>query len=633
MKKSILILLFWGFCLPSFAQKAIEIDSNFQQKQIIDLSAQTFFLLDSTKQKTISEIRKSQFQDFKKLPDFNHISRYLANVWLRFQLRNSSKIETLKALFSAGSSFQTTIYVFDNQKLIFKSTNDKLLLDQQRPFRFDGQFLPISIPPNTVYTYFVKVSHFSLKKIQITPVIVSYEWEAKKKEADLYDNRFAIAANYSFIAILLFLGIFTLLQYLLNREIYILYYSLYLFTMSAFGIWGFEHSSYVVYMMKYLPFLIDSLRQNFYVLLTQYCYFLFIGEFLAFTHSHPRIGKTISFLLKSIVVLIVLELLFTLVLRRYDWEVYLSIFTQVYLSIFGILVLFYIYQIKTKLAFYIKIGSTFLLLGGIFGFISSWMQWIPQSSDLLDHYPNVFFNACILLEILFFSMGLAYKATEVIHQKNDLEQAVSLSELNTLRLQINPHFLFNSLNSIKSYIIKNKTDEAADYLTDFSTLIRSILQKSKEQVVTLKEELDTILLYTKLEQLRFQKKFDFIFEISPEIDTECIMIPALLLQPYIENAIKHGLTNKQEKGTLKLIVRDLEENIEILIDDDGVGRKQATELKSNSDGHQSMGLKINEERLKLLNKIHGWDIRCQIMDKFDSQNQSLGTKVILTIPK
>ncbi|MFY7911776.1 MAG: histidine kinase [Emticicia sp.] len=633
MKKSIFILLLWGFYLPLLAQKTIEIDSSFQRKEIIDLSEQTLFLLDLTKQKTIDDIRKSQFQGFNRLPDFNHTSRYKANVWLRFQLRNFSKTDTLKALFSAGSSFRTSVYIFDNQKLVNQASNDKLLPDQQRPFRFDGQYLPIIIPPKATYDFYVEISRFSMKKIRIQPTVVTYEWEAKKKESDLYDNRFAIGSNYALLGILLFLALFTFLQYLLNRQRYILYYSLYLFAMSAFVAWGFEHSSYGFFLLKYSSLLLISLRQNFYVLVAQFCYFLFIGEFLASTHSHPRIGKTNNFLLKSIGILIALEVLFTLILQRYDWEVYLSIFTQVFLSVLGALMLFYVYQIKTKLAFYIKIGSTFLLLGGIFGFISSWMNWVPQSSDLLDHYPNVYFNACILLEILFFSMGLAYKATEVIHQKNDLEQAVSLSELNTLRLQINPHFLFNSLNSIKSYIIKNKTDEAADYLTDFSTLIRSILQKSKEQVVTLKEELDTILLYTKLEQLRFQKKFNFIFEISPEIDTENIMIPALLLQPYIENAIKHGLTNKKEKGTLQLIVRDLEENIEILIDDDGIGRKRATELKSNSDGHQSMGLKINEERLKLLNKIHGWDIHCQIMDKFDSKNQPIGTKIILTIPK
>lgn len=633
MKKSIFILLFCGIFLPTFAQKAIEIDSSLQKKEIIDLSDQTLFLLDSTKQKTLDEIKKSRFQDFQKIPDFNHISRYLANVWLKFRLKNNSQTDTLKALFSAGSSFQTLLYTIDNQYIINQQTTNKLFPDQQRSFRFDGQYLPIIIPPKARYDFYVEISWFSLKKIRIQPTIVTYEWEAKKKEVDLYDNRFAIGCNYALIGILLFLALFTFLQYLLNRQRYILYYSLYLFAMSAFVAWGFEHSSYGFFLLKYSSLLLILLRQNFYVLVAQFCYFLFIGEFLASTHTHPRIGKLNNFLLKSIGILIVLEVLFTLILQRYDWEIYLSIFTQVFLSVFGALMLFYVYQIKTKLAFYIKIGSTFLLLGGIFGFISSWMNWVPQSSDLLDHYPNVYFNACILLEILFFSMGLAYKATEVIHQKNDLEQAVSLSELNTLRLQINPHFLFNSLNSIKSYIIKNKTDEAADYLTDFSTLIRSILQKSKEQIVSLKEELDTILLYTKLEQLRFQKKFDFIFEISPEINTESVMIPALLLQPYIENAIKHGLSNKKEKGTLSLIINNLGESIEILINDDGIGRKHASELKSNSDGHQSMGLKINEERLKLLNKIHDWNIRCHIMDKFDSENKPIGTKIILIIPK
>ena len=212
MKKSIFILLFWSFCWPSFAQQVIEIDSSFLKKEIIDLSEQTLFLLDSTKQKTIDDIRKSQFQDFNKLPDFNHISRYSTNVWLRFQLRNSSKTDTLKALFSAGSSFQTSTYSFENQ--IFKDNlrTNKLLLDQQRPFRFDGQFLPIIIPPDAVYTYYVKISNFSLKKIQISPIVVSYGWEAKKKEADLYDNRFAIALNYSFIAILLFLNFSSVLN-------------------------------------------------------------------------------------------------------------------------------------------------------------------------------------------------------------------------------------------------------------------------------------------------------------------------------------------------------------------------------------------------------------------------------------
>ncbi|MFD2520853.1 histidine kinase [Emticicia soli] len=632
MKKTILLFIFCNIYQSLSAQKVINIDSSFYKKELLSLTEHTAFFLDSTHNLSIEAIREKEFQALSYLPEFDHFSRYAADIWLRFRLKNTSG-DTLKGLFSAGGSFYTTLYVTHNSKIMKVADASRLMPDSRRPFRYDGAYIPIVIPSQATYTYYVRINQFSLKKVTIQPSLVTYKQEALNKEKTLYNDRFAMVINYSLIAILLFLGVFTLLQYVLNRQQYILYYSLYLFAMSAFAIWGFEHSPFVSYGIKYLPFFLTSLRQNFYVLVAQLFYFLFISHFLLYTHSHKFITQTIRFLLKSIGVLIVLELLLTIVLHQYDLEIYLSIFTQVYLSVFGCLVLFYLYQIKTQLAFYIKIGSTFLLLGGIFGFISSWLQWIPQSSDLLEHYPNVFFNSCILLEILFFSMGLVYKSVEVINQKNDLEQAVSVSELNILRLQINPHFLFNSLNSIKSYIIKNKIDEAADYLTDFSTLIRSILQKSREQVVTLHEELTTAQLYVKLEQLRFQKKFDFVFELSSDIDTKNIMIPALLLQPYIENAIKHGLANKPTKGILQLVVNDLDQYIEILIDDDGIGRTQARELKNNSDGHRSMGLKLNEERLKLLNKIHEWDIQYKIVDKFDTNNQPAGTRIILIIPK
>jgi sensor histidine kinase YesM len=612
------------------AQQMVIADSALHQAEVYDLKQYTQFFADSTHKSSLDIIKGQAFKNFSYLPQLDHFSRYAADIWLRFQLKNTAS-DTLKKLFTAGGSFFTTLYVFEGRKMLYTAEASRLMTDDKLPFRFDGAYIPILIPPQKVYTCYVKINRFSLKKVQIAPGFISYSYEARNKEQSLYKDRFALVANYSLIAILLFLGVFTLLQYILNRQLYILYYSLYLFAMSAFAIWGFEHSPFVVYFMKYCPFLLTSLRQNFYVLITQFFYFLFIGKFLLYTHTHPFITQTIRFLLRSIGVLMALELFLTLVLNRYDWEVYLSIFTQIYLSVFGCLVLFYLYQIKTRLAFYIKIGSTFLLLAGIFGFISSWLQWIPQSSDLLEHYPNVFFNACVLLEILFFSMGLVYKSVEIINQKNDLEQAVSVSELNILRLQINPHFLFNSLNSIKSYIIKNKIDEAADYLTDFSTLIRSILQKSKEQVVTLQEEIDTTLLYIKLEQLRFQHKFDFIYHISPEVDATHTMIPALLLQPYIENAIKHGLTNKPAKGTLSLAISQEGERVKIIIDDDGIGRKKAAELKYNSEGHQSLGLKINEDRIKLLNKIHDWDIHYEMIDKVYPADEPSGTTVIIML--
>ena len=630
MKKSFLFLYFFCNFIIANAQSFIEIDSSFPKKEVINFEKQILYFIDSTQNKTIDEIEKVQFY---KIENTDKFSRFFNTIWIKFTLRNVLKKDTIKGLFSAGKHFETTLYVFDNKRFKSKTTSSQLTLEKHRPFRFDGQYFPVVLLPHTTQTFYASINNFSLKKIQILPKIVSYEWEAKKKESDLYNDRFAIAINYSLIAVLLFLAGFTLLQYFLNRQRYFLYYSFYLFSMMAFAIWGFVHSPYIVHFMSYFPFFSISLRQNFYVILTHFCYFLFIRDFLELKISHPKTDKTIYFLMQSLLGMIVIELLLILVLKRFDLEAYFSAFTQMYLSIFGIIILLLVYKIKSKLAIFIKIGTTFLLLAGVFGFLSSWLDWFPTSSDLLEYYPNTFFNFFVLLEIFFFSMGLGYKTFEIIHQKNDLEQAISISELNVLRLQINPHFLFNSLNSIKSYIIKNKTDEAADYLTDFSTLIRSILQNSKEQVVPLKEELDTILLYTKLECLRFQQKFEFIHEIDKTIDTESLMIPALLLQPYIENAIKHGLAHKEEKGVLRLIIKDLCESIAVIIDDNGIGRKHAAELKNNNDEHKSMGLKINAERIKLLNKINDWHISIKIIDKINSESISDGTKIIINIPK
>ncbi len=624
-----LLIIFSFISFFSKAQNVIEINNDFQKKGILKLENQTQFYLDSSQKKTIKDIRKVQFYELKNK---DKISKFFNTTWLKISVKNISENDTIKALFYAGNHFETTLYLFDNQEFA-EIKSSVFSLENQRLFRFDGQYLPIVLLPNKNYTFYASINNFSLKKIQLSPSIISYEWKAKKKETDLYNDRFAIATNYSLIAILLFLAIFTLLQYFLSLQRYFLYYSFYLFSMMTFAIWGFIHSPYIVHFLSYFPFLAISLRQNFYIILTHFCYFLFIREFLEIKISHPKTDKIIRFLMQSLLVMLGIEIFLTLILKRFDLEAYFTVFTQIYLSVFGIIILFLIYKIHTKLAIYIKIGSTFLLFAGLFGFISSWLNWFPTSSDVLEYYPNALFNFFVLLEIFFFSMGLGYKTFEIISQKNDLEQAVSLSELNTLRLQINPHFLFNSLNSIKSYIIKNKTDEAADYLTDFSILIRSILQNSKEQVVSLKEEVETLLLYTKFERFRFQNKFEFVYEIDENIDIENVQIPALLLQPYIENAIKHGLASKEKNGALKLIIKDLDQEIEIIIDDNGIGRKRAAELKNSNEGHQSMGMKINEERIKLLNKINDWHISVEIIDKFTSENISDGTKVIMKIPK
>jgi sensor histidine kinase YesM len=171
-----------------------------------------------------------------------------------------------------------------------------------------------------------------------------------------------------------------------------------------------------------------------------------------------------------------------------------------------------------------------------------------------------------------------------------------------LRSAMNPHFIFNCLNSIQYYILENDQKNAVTYLSTFSKLIRSILNNSVKNRVRLSEELDMLNLYVTLEAIRFENKFDFEVKVGSEVDIESIEIPSMLIQPYVENAILHGLCNKKEKGLLKISVNAEDGMVLFEIEDNGIGRDAASKLKQmNLSQHKSMGTALTEERLKLIN--------------------------------
>jgi sensor histidine kinase YesM len=194
-----------------------------------------------------------------------------------------------------------------------------------------------------------------------------------------------------------------------------------------------------------------------------------------------------------------------------------------------------------------------------------------------------------------------------------------------LRSVMNPHFIFNALNSIQFFIAKNDRRNAINYLSTFSKLIRGILTNSVNNKVKLSEEIELLRHYVNLELLRFENRFEFMLSISPDLDVDNIEIPSLLIQPYVENAILHGLYNKPAKGTLKISVREDRDFVLFEIEDDGVGRETAQKLRQqNFPQHKSMGTILTEERLKLINLEEKASL--EIIDLFEGQ-KSAGTLV------
>jgi len=214
----------------------------------------------------------------------------------------------------------------------------------------------------------------------------------------------------------------------------------------------------------------------------------------------------------------------------------------------------------------------------------------------------------------------------------ELQRQATELEMQALRAQMNPHFIFNCLSSINRFILKNESEPASDYLTKFSRLIRMVLNNSKKTFISLEDELEMLRLYLEMERLRFQYSFEYNITFKNEIDPENIFIPPLLLQPFAENAIWHGLMHKQDHGHLDIELSLEKKILTCMITDDGVGRNKAANIKSKSaEKQKSMGLQITTERLALLNKDTEVKTFFKIEDITDNEGNAAGTRVILKI--
>lgn len=217
--------------------------------------------------------------------------------------------------------------------------------------------------------------------------------------------------------------------------------------------------------------------------------------------------------------------------------------------------------------------------------------------------------------------------------QNELEKNNLLIEQKLLRTQMNPHFIFNSLNSIQSFISENEAFLAESYLSKFAHLMRSILDNSRMEFIKIDDDISTLRLYMELEKLRFNNKFDFNIIVDPQIIADFTLIPPMLIQPFVENAILHGIMYKETKGFIEVIFKLMDNTICCIVIDDGVGREIAMEKKKkNSSKRKSHGLQVTKERLELLNEKRKTNISIKIIDLKDETGKAAGTQAEIIIP-
>ncbi|RYY59388.1 MAG: GAF domain-containing protein [Chitinophagaceae bacterium] len=259
-----------------------------------------------------------------------------------------------------------------------------------------------------------------------------------------------------------------------------------------------------------------------------------------------------------------------------------------------------------------------------------------------EHHERNFFNRNHLRNLVSIATLVASKIKSIEAEQRLRKQKAELADINqqlaevqlaALRSQMNPHFIFNALNSIKKFVIANEPVNAEKYLGKFSRLIRSILDNSQTSLVRLEKELQLLGLYLELEQLRFGDRLTYLIEVDESLDVSAIMIPSMIVQPFVENAMLHGIMHREHGGHVAIKFIQHPDWMEVVIEDNGVGRKKSMEYKAgNAEPHKSIGIEVAVKRLAALKINEDTPSGIRIIDLVDEQGEGLGTKVIISIP-
>ncbi|MBC7651907.1 MAG: histidine kinase [Deinococcales bacterium] len=663
-------IIFIGKCA---AQDTIVFNGQPKLSKGLDIADHCFFYEEKTdKILSFEEVKHQVFVLYKKeLRQQRFTNRPLIVQWLKFTIKNTSTTDTLDLHISTVHYF-TRLYA--NDKLVGLSgayESKKINLKNENEAFTRGR-LPIIVSPNTTTTYWFRAEDL---QNQLTPPQIILETLLTGLNEEV---KSVFAARYLFLLMaamtgcFFFIGVYALLQYFLYKDKAFLWYIAY--TIAAF--FSALHWMDIRLGMSLFSPIMHEIIFSVFLYVVPILYSFFIGSMLQL----PVYLKEGWLLVKILMGICIVQMMLQFLEVRFGWFPFNPNYYGIFILPLPILLLNIVLLVLTAKS---KNPVKWFLFTGILSLILLWCLPLLQKPYapfanmnyelfLIINFPVFFLLLGLTIEAVCFSFALSYRSKLILVEKNqlqknynlELEQAlakrtieleqqskilaaqkikqietafekkIAETEMTALRAQMNPHFIFNCLNSIKLYTLENDSQTASDYLTKFSQLIRLVLENSRSEKVTLQKELETLTLYIELEAMRFKNKVHYQINVPVTIDQQYIEIPPLLLQPYVENAIWHGLMHKTEGGNIWVNVsQPAEYLLHIEIIDDGIGREMAMANKSKSATRQkSFGLKMTAERLEAINHIYQTNTQVTITDLQDADGNTAGTKVTIEIP-
>lgn len=665
MLKSLFILLLVSAMTDVNAQPPLTLNGQPDWKGAFDLAPYTYSYQElSNMPLSFSEIKEKHFLPFKE-NDYRYAENPRIVQWLKFTLSNESKTDTIYLILNLNAHYFMQLYSGDS---LISTRGTEIKTNEANRFG-----LPFILPPSETHTYYAKMEEHIR---YLTPFFVRLETPEtyfSQLSADIFQERWLRFVLPLMAGMLLLVSIFGLFQYYLLRDKAFLYYFIYAFAAFLLSFYWMEDRIYLSILSAGMKRISDS----FLIAIVLGAYVFFVEGIMHIAEHFPRLWTLLKLLLLIVVLQAIISFIESFITNRFlfNSDTYYTYLQGIPVIVISIILLIATIKSNNPVKRFIVAGLSSLIVFFFFPFWSfffSNFHHLPYSIASIVDYGPFFFLFGITLEAGCFAFALAYRTklvteeknnlqmeyakqledelqtrTAELHKQNEIIEAQKITQLQTefdhkisetkmtaLRAQMNPHFIFNCLNSIKLYTLENDSATASEYLTKFSQLIRLVLENSRSEKVTLEKELQTLTLYIEMEAMRFKNKVRYSIEVANDIDASYIEIPPLLIQPYVENAIWHGLMQKKEGGLIRIDISLFAFNLlHIEISDNGVGRKLAQEYKSKSvTTKKSFGLKMTSERMQLINQVYKTNTSVEIIDETDEQNNACGTKVIIEIP-
>jgi sensor histidine kinase YesM len=620
---------------------------------------------------------KAGFRRLAGSAAFNRDSTY----WARFDVINDTPLAHRLVLFTPGANDRVHVYFSADSSFqtIRHRTIGLYTSFWESDFRFTNLMLPVHFAAGQTRSFLVKIDNRYLPAPSPALRLLT-EQEVRNDFWNYYSSHMEGTFLSVFIAgAVLAIFLFIAFLYITTRDTLYLYYGLYLGGVFFYFSTKTDTLFFLGYLTYGYPEYLSILNEPIQLVYTA-LYIRFCMGLLRIREYDPALYRFLAVFWKGLLVYSLAAIVIAALVWRREFDQNLLAFDRVLLLLFNVVMLGRILQKnRSPLLVYFLVGNIFFITGVVVSTITS-LGLVAQS-----YYANLspinYFQIGVFGEIMCFSFALGYnvrllqmeriknqkayiqqlrlnqeftedanrqlqekldeRTREVLamskalreqqeaHLRSEFEFQLGEMEMQALRAQMNPHFIFNSLNTIRYFVLNNENEKASDYLGKFARLLRLVLQNSRENTISLSEELAALRLYVEIEARRFGDSFQYQILVPEEIDTDAITVPPLLLQPFVENAVWHGLlhSNKPDRQ-LTVQISEEEDEYLFMITDNGIGRQKSGEMRSRPASlKKSFGMQITNKRVELFNKNFGAQIKISVRDLILANGEAGGTVV------